>query len=51
MRAMAGLTMGGMETKHITLARPEVFGYYGILSGGMYAPEDIGDPDKVKRNH
>ena len=25
-RAMAGLSMGGMETKAITLARPEVFG-------------------------
>jgi hypothetical protein len=25
-----------------------VFGYYGILSGGMYAPEDIKNPDQVK---
>ena len=47
-RAMAGLSMGGMETRHITLARPEVFGYYGILSGGIYMPEDIADPNQVK---
>ena len=47
-RAMAGLSMGGMETRHITLARPETFGYYGILSGGVYTPEDNIDPAKVK---
>ena len=40
-RAMAGLSMGGMETHSITLARPEVFGYYGLLSGGTYTPEEI----------
>ena len=28
-RAMAGLSMGGMETHSITLARPELFNYYG----------------------
>ena len=48
MRAMAGLSMGGMETKHITLARPELCNYYGIFSGGLYSPEEIGDPSKVK---
>ena len=47
-RAMAGLSMGGMETRNITLARPEVFGYYGLLSGGVYTPEDIKDPNQVK---
>ena len=47
-RAMAGLSMGGMETKTITLRRPEVFGYYGLLSGGQYAPEDIKTKDQVK---
>ena len=40
-RAMAGLSMGGMETHSITLARPEVFGYYGLLSGGTYSPEEV----------
>lgn len=47
-RAMAGLSMGGMETKTITLNQPEVFSYYGLLSGGTYAPEDIKDKSKVK---
>ncbi|HWA33707.1 MAG TPA: alpha/beta hydrolase-fold protein [Cyclobacteriaceae bacterium] len=47
-RAMAGLSMGGMETKLITLARPDVFGYYGLLSGGTYKPEDIKDKSNVK---
>ena len=47
-RAMAGLSMGGMETKTITLRRPEVFAYYGLLSGGTYAPADIKDKNQVK---
>ena len=47
-RAMAGLSMGGMETKLITLRRPEVFGYWGLLSGGTYMPEDIKDPSAVR---
>ncbi len=40
-RAMAGLSMGGMETHAITLARPEVFGSYGLLSGGTYTVEEL----------
>ena len=40
-RAMAGLSMGGMETHSITLARPEMFGWYGLLSGGVYTPEEV----------
>lgn len=49
-RAMAGLSMGGMETRNITLARPETFGSYGLLSGGVYSPEDFADgrrPDLI----
>lgn len=46
-RAMAGLSMGGFETKLITLRRPEVFNYYGLLSGGTYAPGDIKDKNQV----
>jgi predicted alpha/beta superfamily hydrolase len=48
LRAMAGLSMGGMETKTITLARPDVFSYYGLLSGGTYKPEEIKEKSKVK---
>ncbi len=47
-RAMAGLSMGGMETKTITLNNPDVFSYYGLLSGGIYMPNDIKDKSKVK---
>ena len=47
-RAMAGLSMGGFETKLITLRRPEVFGYYGLLSGGQYEPQDIKDAKQVR---
>ena len=46
-RAMAGLSMGGFETKLITLRRPEVFNYYGLLSDGVYAPGDIKDKNQV----
>lgn len=46
-RAMAGLSMGGMETHTITLNKPEVFGYYGLLSGGLYTPEELKDQPKA----
>jgi enterochelin esterase-like enzyme len=47
-RAMAGLSMGGFETHSITLNKPEVFSYYGLLSGGTYTPEELKDKPKVK---
>ena len=47
-RAMAGLSMGCMETHTITLRRPEMFNYYGLLSGGVYTPEEIKDKNQVK---
>ncbi|MFC3813219.1 alpha/beta hydrolase [Lacihabitans lacunae] len=47
-RAMAGLSMGGMETHTITLNKPEVFGYYALLSGGTYLPEEIKEKSQVK---
>ena len=47
-RAMAGLSMGGMETRMATLARPEVFGYWGLFSGGTYAPNDLEGKQKPK---
>ena len=47
-RAMAGLSMGGFETHTISLARPDVFSYYGLLSGGVYTPAEITDKSKVK---
>ena len=47
-RAMAGLSMGGMETHTITLNKPDVFSSYALLSGGIYNPDEIKDPSKVK---
>ena len=46
---MAGLSMGGMETHSITLARPEMFSYYGLLSGGTYNAQEIQDKNQVKK--
>lgn len=51
-RAMAGLSMGGMQTRIITLANPDVFSYVGIFSGGSLSLEDVtnspGFKEKVK---
>lgn len=40
-RAMAGLSMGGGQTRRITLANPTKFGYIGMFSGGTISPEDV----------
>ena len=37
-RAMAGLSMGGMQTRSITLANLDKFSHIGIFSGGSIAP-------------
>jgi enterochelin esterase-like enzyme len=47
-RAMAGLSMGGMETRAITLDKPDVFAYWGLLSGGNYNPADLQGKNKPK---
>ena len=47
-RAMAGLSMGGMETHTITLNKPKVFSQYALLSGGLYTPEELKDKAKPK---
>lgn len=49
-RAMAGLSMGGMQTREITLANPEKFSYVGIFSGGAISPEDLKASPKFKEN-
>lgn len=48
-RAMAGLSMGGMQTRMITLAHLDTFSHIGIFSGGSIAPADISDMDAFKR--
>ena len=40
-RAMAGLSMGGGQTRRITLANPTMFAYVGMFSGGVISVEDI----------
>lgn len=49
-RAMAGLSMGGMETRAITLANTETFAYVGIFSGGSYSLEDVNNAPGFKEN-
>ena len=48
-RAMAGLSMGGMETRQITLANLDKFSHIGIFSGGSIAPTDITDMAAFKQ--
>jgi enterochelin esterase family protein len=42
-RAMAGLSMGGMQTRSITLANLDKFSHIGIFSGGSIAVSNITD--------
>jgi GH35 family endo-1,4-beta-xylanase/enterochelin esterase-like enzyme len=50
-RAMAGLSMGGMETKTITLNKLETFSHIGLFSGGSIAPGDIEDLEAFKKSN
>lgn len=51
-RAMAGLSMGAMETKTITLKHLDTFSHIGLFSGGSITLEDVdntpGYRDRVK---
>ena len=50
-RAMAGLSMGGMQTHTITLANPTTFAYVGMFSGGTCNTEELKDAtDFMKTN-
>lgn len=49
-RAMAGLSMGGMQTKSIAIANPDKFSYLGLFSGGTIAPSEIKDLESFKKN-
>jgi enterochelin esterase family protein len=48
-RAMAGLSMGGMQTRSIALANLDKFSHLGIFSGGSIAPAEIADLDAFKQ--
>ncbi len=47
-RAMAGLSMGGMVTRTVTLSNPDKFAYIGLFSGGTITPKDITEKSKIK---
>ena len=44
-RAMAGLSMGSMQTSVVTLKHPELFGYAGIFSGFLGKINTHGEED------
>jgi enterochelin esterase-like enzyme len=50
-RALAGLSMGGMQTKAIAPGNSDKFAYFGIFSGGNLSPTtDITDLATFKKN-
>ncbi len=50
-RAMAGLSMGGMQTHAITLANPKNFAYVGMFSGGTFNTEELKDAADFKKTN
>ena len=48
-RAMAGLSMGGMQTRTITLANLDKFSQIGVFSGGSIATTNITDMAAFKQ--
>jgi enterochelin esterase-like enzyme len=48
-RAMAGLSMGGMQTRQITLAHLDTFSHIGVFSGGSIATTNITDMAAFKQ--
>ncbi|MBN1927626.1 MAG: esterase [Prolixibacteraceae bacterium] len=49
-RAMAGLSMGGMQTHAITLANTDVFSQVGMFSGGSFSVEEVKNAPGFKEN-
>lgn len=48
-RAMAGLSMGGMQTRSIVKTNPEKFSYVGLFSSGTFSPSEIKDIELFKK--
>jgi enterochelin esterase-like enzyme len=48
-RAMAGLSMGGMQTRAITLAHPDKFSHIGVFSGGSIGLTNIANLPEFKK--
>lgn len=50
-RALAGLSMGGMQTHMITLANPTKFAYVGMFSGGTFRTEELQEANDFKNTN
>ena len=50
-RALAGLSMGGMQTHMITMANPTKFAYVGMFSGGTFRTEELQDATDFKKTN
>jgi len=50
-RAMAGLSMGGMQTRSIALANLDKFSHIGVFSGGSIAVTNIADMTAFKEKN
>jgi len=50
-RALAGLSMGGMQTRSISLNYPGVFSQIGIFSGGVISARDLEEHPKFKKDN
>ena len=50
-RAMAGLSMGGMQTHAITLANPTTFAYVGMFSSGSFSADELKDASDFKKTN
>jgi enterochelin esterase-like enzyme len=48
-RAMAGLSMGGAQTRSITMANLDTFSHIGLFSGGTISASEIEDMDTFKQ--
>jgi enterochelin esterase-like enzyme len=48
-RAMAGLSMGGMQTHMVTMAHLDKFSHIGLFSGGSIATNEITDTAAFKK--
>ncbi len=48
-RAMAGLSMGGMQTRSIVISNPEKFSYVGMFSSGTFTPSEVKDLNALKK--
>lgn len=50
-RALAGLSMGGMQTHTITLANPTTFAYVGMFSGGTFNTQELENAADFKKTN